>query len=290
MDLLIEKKNNLKKSTLDLYSRVLNKLNITCISDLTGLDSDGNSKHDIIISRINDLSSNSYKIMAYRAINQIIDDPIYNKQYRELHNNIDRDNIGELPMTLSELLSIEVKCSNELQQVVESFTIYINTHYPLRLDYYNVVINPAEKENHINYMTYYEGVLTFYLNDFKNVRSFGSQVLTYSDPVICSYLTYLTSYFGYLPDFLLYRYDKVSKSLAVFSSRIYYGEYLSNLLKKHTGKDISMNTIRKIHESDLIQSPEYSKMSNQEKKNKHNRLLHSLQTAHESYNIINSNV
>lgn len=274
----------LKESTLALYDRVLKKIEVESILDLTGLDSDGKSKHDIIVSRINDLSSNSYKIMAYRAIKTILDDDIYEAEYKkliQLQNN--KNNIGSLPMTLDQLLSIEVKCQNELQQVVESFTIYINTHYPLRLDYYNVVINPAEKENHINYMTYYEGVLTFYLNDFKNVHSFGSQVITYNDPVICSYIEYLTNYFGYLPEFLLWRYDK---GLAVFSSRIYYGEYLRNLLKKHTGFDMSINTIRKIHESALIQSEEYAKMSNQEKQKKHSLLLHSTATANNSYNII----
>lgn len=309
----------MKKSTLDLYDKVLKKIDVSSILDLQGLDSDGISKHDSIIAKIDLLPSNSYKVMAYRAIHNMIDsDPIYNKKYKELQNkiNLEKDNVGLLPMTLSELLSIEVKCSNELQQVVESFTVYINTHYPLRLDYYNVVINPAEvtretsngllkehvpKENHINldakhpravdspqpnYMTYSKGVLTFYLNDFKNVNSFGPQVLTYNDPIISSYLTTLTEHFGHEPDFLLYRYDKPTKKLCVFSSRIMYGGYLQDLFKRHTGKDISMNTIRKIHESALIQSPEYAKMSNQEKQKKHALLLHSVNTANVSYNII----
>lgn len=282
----------LKESTVGLYDRVLKKIDVSNVEDL--------QDYDLVVSRINSLNSNSYKIMAYRAINWIVeqenspmlDYSIYQKEYKklvQLQNN--KNNIGSLPMTLSELLSIEVKCPNELQQVVESFTIWINTHHPLRLDYYNVEIkdclsnqNPAEKENCINYMTYANSVLTFYLNDFKNVHSFGPQVITYDSPVICSYLAYLTNYFGYLPEFLLWRYDK--GNLAVFSSRIYYGEYLRNLLKKHTGFDMSMNTIRKIHESALIQSPEYAKMTNQEKQKKHSLLLHSMNTANNSYNII----
>lgn len=281
------KNTKLKKSTIDLYNRVLDKLNITSILDL--------HNHDLVIENINNLSSISYKIMAYRAIHSILDDQIYEAEYKKLVQlQNDKDNIGVLPMTLSELLSIEVKCQNELQQVVESFTIYMNTHYPLRLDYYNVVINPTEVTQNINYMTYYDSILTFYLNDFKNVHSFGKQIITYSDLVICSYLAYLTNYFNESKQYygtnenryLLYRYDKSTGTLQSFSSRVMYGDYLTKLFKKYTGKNITMNTIRKIHESDIIQSPEYAKMSNLEKQKKHSLLLHSTATANSSYNIL----
>jgi hypothetical protein len=299
----------MKKSTLDLYDRVLKKIEVNSILDL--------QDHDTVILRINTLSSDSYKLMAYRAINyilkeynQIVDDAnsdfkeinaIYNKEYKKLVQlqNIKCNEIV-LPMTLPELLSIEINEPNELRKLVESFTIYMNTHYPLRLDYYNVALlsgdnagKPPEidKSNYghsptTNYMTYSKSVLTFYLNDFKNVRSFGPQVITYSDPVICSYLTYLSNHFGHLPKVLLYRYDKPTKTLQPFSSRAMYGGYLQDLLKKHTGFDISMNTIRKIHESALIQSPEYSKMSFDEKKNRHAKLLHGFNTANACYNVL----
>lgn len=278
---MIEIKGNYKESTKKLYHDMLNKIGVSNIQDL--------QDHDTIIERIDALSSDHYKLMAYRAIHSIIDnDLIYESKYRELHNNINNNKniLRELPMTLQELLNIEVKCKEPLQQLVESFTIWINTHHPLRLDYYNVPINPPDKENYPNYMTWQDSVLTFYLNDFKNSRSFGSQVLTYSSPVIFSYIQYLTLHFGCTPKYLLYRYDKPTKALVIFSSRIMYGGYLQDLFKRHTGKDISMNTIRKIHESNLIQSEEYSKMTTKTKKEMHNALLHSLATAHESYNIL----
>ena len=284
---------SLKLSTLALYDRALKKIGVESIIDL--------QNHDAIIDRINNLSSNSYKLMAYRAIHNMLDDKIYEKEYRKLHNSIYNDNIGSLPMTLPELLSIEVKCKEPLQQLVEGFTIWLNTHYPLRLDYFNVEINPVEKENCVNYMTYSDSILTFYLNDFKNVRSFGSQVLTYSDTIICNYINSLTEHFartasdckainGEAPKYLLYRYDTPTKTLQPFSSRIMYGGYLQDILRKHTGKEISMNTIRKIHESDFIQSKKYVTLTNVEKKIKHNKLLHSMATALECYNIIDSNV
>ena len=172
--------HSLKKSTLNLYNRVLDKIEVTSIIDL--------HDHDVIISRINALSSNSYKIMAYRAINCIMSDFIYQNEYRKLvtlqYSKEQSENIHSLPITLNDLLNIEVKCENKLQQLVESFTIWINTHYPLRLDYYNVKINDyntEEKENsNENYMTYLDNKLTFYLNDFKT----SGQILAYFKKIL----------------------------------------------------------------------------------------------------------
>jgi hypothetical protein len=278
----------LSDRSVQLYSNVLSKIGVSSVEDL--------QDHNTIISRIESLSS-GYKIMAYRAIyNMTINnnstlDGIYTTKYRELHNNImNEKKETTLPMTLQELLNIEVKCPNVLQQLVETFTVWINCHHPLRLDYYNVPINPVEKENCPNYMTWQDSILTFYLNDFKNVRSFGSQVIKYNNPIICDYIQALTLHFGYTPKYLLYRYDKPTGCLLPFSSRIMYGGYLQDLFKRHTGHDISINTIRKIHESALIQSEAYSKMSTAEKKKMHRLLLHSLQTAHENYNVVNTNV
>lgn len=261
----------MKKSTLDLYSRVLKKIDI---DDLENVE-----------NRIDSLSSDSYKILAYKALHHKFPDYDMTKYKKLIQLQNNKNNVGVLPMTLDQLLNIEVKCSEPLQQLVESFTIWLNTHHPLRLDYYNVRINPAD-ENCVNYMTYDNETLTFYLNDFKNVSSFGKQVITYSDPIICNYLTDLTKHFGKMPEYLLYRYDKPTGTLMPFSSRIMYGGYLQDLFKKHTGHHITMNTIRKIHESALIQSPEYSKMTNQEKQKKHNLLLHSMNTAIVSYNVV----
>lgn len=276
----MEIKGDYKESTKKMYQNMLKKLNINDITQL--------HDHDKIIELINtSLNKDSYKIMAYKAINAIYSDPIYNNEYKKLqNNNNNKDNIGKLPMTLEELLNIKVKCDNPIQELVESFTIYINTHYPLRLDYFNIVINPAEKENFVNYMTYSDNKLVFYLNDFKNVKSLGCQVIEYCDEIISNYINKLTEYFGVMPEFLLYRYDKPTNTLKTFSSRIMYGGYLQDILRKYTNKELSINIIRKIHESNLIQSDEYRKMSNKDKRAKHLKLLHSTAIANESYNII----
>lgn len=274
-----------KDSTLLLYNNVLKKINYSkdYSKDELLMYSKG------ILNNINMLPSVSYKLLAFRAIYNLCNDSFpFREEYIKLLNSTKNDSnySNPLPMTLEELLNIQVICTNELRQVVEAFIVWLVTHHPLRLDYYNVPINPVKKENCPNYMTWQDSVLTFYLNDFKNVRSFGPQIIEYNNNIICDYIQALTLHFGYTPKYLLYRYDIPTGCLMPFSSRAMFSGYLKDLFKRHTGHLMSMNTIRKIHESALIQSPEYSKMATAEKKREHGKLLHSLQTAHDSYNVV----
>ncbi|GMF12190.1 unnamed protein product [Phytophthora lilii] len=52
---------------------------------------------------------------------------------------------------------------------------------------------------------------------------------------------------------------------------------------KYNGKPMSMNMIRHIAESHLIQSPGYAKLTNREKNALHAKLLHSTMAANTSY-------
>jgi hypothetical protein len=262
-----------KDSTLHLYSNVLKKINYST------------SSTDELLNTINKLPSISYKLLAFRAVYNECDSFPFREEYKELLNS-KSDTIIKLPMTLDELLNIQVICTNELRQVVEAFTVWLVVNKPLRLDYYNVPIYYECNKESCNYMTYKDDILTFYLNDFKNVKSFGPQIITYSDVIVSSYIKYMCNHFNGMPEYLLYRYDVPTGTLMPFSSRAMFSGYLKDLFKRHTGHAMSMNTIRKIHESALIQSPEYSKMTTTEKKREHGKLLHSLQTAHDSYNII----
>lgn len=265
----------MKEATVKLYDRVLNKIQVNNICDL--------HDHDTIISRINGLSSDSYKIMAYRAINQIMNDPIYNKEYKKIVRTATNKNNKKLPMSLNDLLNININEPNHLKKLVVGFMIYMNTHYPLRLDYCNVKIN-LNVESETNYFLYKDGILTFYLNDYKNVSSFGPVERVYDDQVIRDYITALTDHFGHEPEYLLYHY--YCGKLEPFSSRCMYGGHLSDMIYKYTGVRMTMNDIRKIHESDLIQSSDYCKMTQSEKKERHGLLLHSFATANESYNVL----
>lgn len=183
-------------------------------------------------------------------------------------------------MTLQELQNIKVNDSIPLRKLVNEFLIYINTHYPLRLDYFNLPINRTNESN--NYVIYKDNIMTLYLNDFKNVKSMGSQVLQYNDPLINEYIKKLTEYFGHMPDYLLWRWTP--NGLQIFGSRQAYSRHIQDVFYKYTHKKITMNDIRKIHESTIIQDSKYNMLTNEQKNNKHNTLLHSTNTAHNSYN------
>jgi hypothetical protein len=267
----------MKDSSKVIYERALRKIGVNGPDDLN------NSTK--VLSSINDLTSDSYKLIALRAIYNIATDQQYSK-YKPLYNQLqNKKKIVESknPMTLQELFDIKVIEKDPIKQLANSMIIYMNTRYPLRLDYYNLPINP-NVEKPTNYLTYKNKILTLYLNDYKNVRSLGPQIITYNDPFIVEYLAKLTAYFGHMPEYLLYRYDKDKHDLRIFGSRIAYGRYLQDILTKYSGVKMTINDIRKIHESTTIQNSKYSGMTNEQKKEKHAKLLHSKDTALKSYN------
>jgi hypothetical protein len=159
--------------------------------------------------------------------------------------------------------------------------IYTVIHYPLRLDYFNLPLSKSGE----NYMLRNGDKLILHLNEFKIVRSMGVQTIEYDDKLIISYLDQLEMIFGKKPTHLLWQV--VKDEIKLFSSRTTYSHHITNIIKKYSGgKHISNNTIRKIWETELIQSPEYRQMTNKEKDNAHAKLLHSTATANEAYNKI----
>ena len=86
------------------------------------------------------------------------------------------------------------------------------------------------------------------------------------------------------PEYLLWHV--VKNEMKLFSRKEVYSHHITNIIKKYTGKSINNNTIRKIWETSLIQSPEYNQMTNNEKDKAHKKLLHSTSTANEVYNKV----
>jgi hypothetical protein len=76
-----------------------------------------------------------------------------------------------------------------------------------------------------------------------------------ADPMIIKYLDQLDMIIGAKPTHLFWHI--VKNEMKLFSSRATYSHHIINIIKKYTGKSISNNTIRKIWETELIQSPEY---------------------------------
>jgi hypothetical protein len=117
--------------------------------------------------------------------------------------------------------------------------------------------------------------LTLYLNKFKNSKSMGPQVIEFddrthrvhgtsdADPMIIKYLDQIELITDSKPTHLLWHV--VKNEMKLFSRKEVYSHHIINIIKKYTGKSINNNTIRKIWETSLIQSPEYSQMTNSEK-------------------------
>lgn len=152
---------------------------------------------------------------------------------------------------------------------------------PLRNDFEGVKILKKETDDKINYIIKQCSVYLFYLNNYKTANTYGEKVILYSkdkDPLIYKLLGKLIKY---KHDFLFTNEEGKPLSDNTISARV------PLLFEKYFNKHITINTIRHIYESELIQSPEYGKMSFKEKQDKHEELQHSTTTANFSYNKIN---
>ena len=59
---------------------------------------------------------------------------------------------------------------------------------------------------------------------------------------------------------------------------------IPSITKKYINKDLTINDIRKIYETELINSQQYKSMNFKQKEEAHKKLLHSFTTAHMTYN------
>lgn len=258
-----------------IYIRALSKLNIQNLDDINP---------DHIIDQINSICNNiSSKDIIYSALCKLPIDtqPYIQERLKIQAQRLNKTN-GSLPMTLDELQNIVVVDKNKKRELVDKFFVYMHVKYPLRLDYYNVPIYyDTYKNSEENYFIYKDNILTFYLNKFKNVKSMSKQVLTYSDHVITEYIDKMTEELNHRPTHLLYMF--YLNKYQLFESRTAFGIHLTNIIRRCTKLHITMNTIRKIHETDLINSEAYKEMSLREKEKAHNRLLHNFYTANTKY-------
>lgn len=194
------------------------------------------------------------------------------------------DKFGKLYLSNAEINELKRgKRSEYLRSVFDYITLYLNVHYPLRLVWASVQLTSEEKKN------YLEGN-KLHLNDFKNFRLMGAQVIELDKPtmaLIDSYLNFLKTSLNEEPKKLLYRlYNGNPSPYDYAGSSNGFSQVISKLFVKYNGKPISMNIIRHIVESHIIQSPTYAKLTNREKNDLHAKLLHSAQAANISYNKI----
>ncbi|KAK1929581.1 hypothetical protein P3T76_014979 [Phytophthora citrophthora] len=191
------------------------------------------------------------------------------------------DTNGKLFLSNNELSKLKkAKQLAYLRLIFDYITLYLNVHYPLRLVWPTVHLQKVDGGN------YLQGT-KLYLNDFNNVRLMGSQVTDLDGStisLIAGFLHFLSGSLGQTPTKLLWRV--YNNSSGKYDSNNGFSSTLSKLFVKYNRKPMSMNMIRHIVESHLIQSPMYAKLTNREKHDLHAKLLHSTFAANTSYNKI----
>ncbi|POM61521.1 hypothetical protein PHPALM_29445 [Phytophthora palmivora] len=185
---------------------------------------------------------------------------------------------GKVFLSRSEFEELaKAKRTEYLKLVFDYITLWLSVNYPLRLVWPSVLLTPMEGANYLQ-------------DDFKNVRLMGPQTIQLDSTtmsLIKSYLDFLTNTLGEQPSKLLWRiFNRQPGEYDYTNSSNSFSQVLSKLFVKHNGKPMSMNMIRHIAKSHLIQSPAYAKLTNREKNDFHAKLLHSTMAATTSYNKI----
>jgi hypothetical protein len=188
-------------------------------------------------------------------------------------------------ITYKELKSIMDKVS--IDDIIDRLLIGLYVlQPPLRNDYHGVELlekNKPEKERKKgNYIVMRPKSWMLYLNEFKNVDVFGPQVYKYSKKFNCDLYNLLKLSFELMPrKYLIVRPSGVPCTDVDISKRI------PQITKKYLNTELTINDIRKIYETNLINSPRYKSLSLKLKEQEHHKLLHSFTTAHTSYNKVN---
>jgi hypothetical protein len=141
----------------------------------------------------------------------------------------------------------------------------------------------STQNNHIIFNSQYFQIV---LNDYKTKKNFG----TFRSPRVERIQPLYLIIEGYMhiraklvgdDDNKIFLIDDQKKPI----NKAQLAKLLTQTIQEQTGKRIGVTRLRRIYESELIQSPEYSRMTLAEKRREHERLLHSFETA-QQYNIV----
>jgi hypothetical protein len=311
MEEMVRKNCTLKESSIDRY--LTNLKNLKKILKYDKDDLDFLKKSDEIVKTIEKgyPNLNTRKTYFATVFSVIKDNPDFTEQVKKTYHNkmlelraTITDKIGENKMSekqeknwveYSELQKVPDKIEEQLKKFKEGtddhfdlyqkwLIIYLNTNLPpMRLDLPTIKIfsEPSEfsKENYIIIKSKKE--VELYMNDFKNVKTFGKAKMTYPDIVskeINKYLEYLKKYnYSCVDGDYLFFSPKTKKAY----TQNYFGKFLPTIFQKYIGKPITINDIRHIYETTVITSPDYAKKTLKEKEQIHKKLLHNFKTAQE---------
>lgn len=125
------------------------------------------------------------------------------------------------------------------------------------------------------------GTMTIILNEYKNAKYFGKQRIqlnTKLNQLMLIWLNLLERILGKRPTHPLYYSINAKGEIRWISNAETLAKQLSRISTKLFGRAATINTFRHSHEMALQSSSEYQRMTVDERKKEHAKLLHSLET------------
>ncbi len=291
-------KSNLKENSIKLYALKLKQLSE--YFDIN--DSDVFSKdYDRINEYINNIDKIDNRLAFFNAIIKLMelknmterfDD--YKEERSKLNkikiekyeNNIKTDKFVEYSKLLS--ISDTIYYNGNMEQLFDSFLLFISIRYPMRLSLGNTHVVYSRKliDSNKNYLLIEDTRFSFVMNNFKNVKSLGSYEFEIDQSHIFEISKYLKTLTNIIknPEFLLYRVYR--NEILPYTTSVQYCNRIKKLIKDEIGTIITMNDIRKSYETNLVNSENYKSMTNSEKAKEHKKLLHSHISAIQCYTKI----
>lgn len=296
---------DLKESTIKEYSRTLNTIkNIVDYknNDLLFLKNTNEVSKKILEKYNKNTTIKKFFISIYSTIKKnpdfnIDEKEFYNKKMLEYRDKTNAD-IKENKMTqkqqdnwvswdiiqkLPDKIKKQLKDTND-DGYLNKYLVYIITVLycklpPVRLDYANVKVKTDEpKDIDNNYIIIKPRSIILIMNDYKNVKQMGQMKMEYPKKIA----TEIRKWWNYAKnktngDNLIFSISDPNKPM----SNELLGKTLNKIFMNYLGKDITVNTLRHIYETEVITSHEYRKYTIKEKEDIHKKLLHSFNTAQE---------
>lgn len=271
-----------------------------------------------ILDTITNPATRKTKILEIKAILKLVNDKAADKYESLVHTLIDDSNeyrgnnvakAENKTVTINELINVPNIIANDIIYVYDdlflsndkidklrsinakykylrSLTEYIITvlytyQPPVRADYATVQFKPSKTAN---WYDMNKGIIHW--QDFKNVKSFGSRSFKLESNVKDILNDYIS--------ILNYIIDNPKKLLYLVGSKDYreftresFSVYFIRIFDKYINKKISINDIRHAYELAIITDPDYNNLTLNDKKNLHDRLLHTSSTAQQYLTVKN---
>lgn len=198
---------------------------------------------------------------------------------------------GDLFLNEKQYSKLDLKDKKKYNRLLSDYIImYIHSNrIPQRLDLFNLrIIYDKDIPTNINFLFVNKYKIELHLIHYKTSKTYGPQIIQFSKEnriILRKFIRTFKMITGGEPNFLLYKVDK-DGSFNLFNSIASFSKYLTNLFKKYIGVPIGINQIRQIYETNFFNNPNYKNLSNREREEFSNQLLHAHSTALQSYNKI----